>query len=192
MRRSSFLVSLLAALCIASCTNSKDPNVNSTDNAAAETTVETITMIDQIRPLMNAQVLSPGDRSEDADKLEQWLSQYLKNEYRVVAKRLFAVDAKSLHWMSIEKFVANEVEQPMEACPEEQSWHSPGFDLVAVWRVPNKPYRRIAVATLRSEDRESDRVVGYFDLDRIESSRNAENLHDETAACSSTDRRPAG
>jgi hypothetical protein len=185
MRRSSALISWLAALCIAGCTHAEDPSLNSTSSVTAAPDGETIVVIEAIQPLMNAQPLPPGGSPEDAQKLEQWLIDYLKGEYQVTSKRLFEIDGQRLHWMSIQTSVANDLVQPFGACSEDQPWHSPGYDLIAVWRLPKHPYKRVAVATLWTEDRASDRVVGYFELDRVEGSRNAETLQEENMPCPS-------
>jgi hypothetical protein len=183
MRRSSFYVSLLAAICVAGCTSAKETSLNAQEQTTSKEGRPSQSVIVGLRPLMYAEALKDGDRADEADKLAQWLEQYLKSEYRVASQRLFVVDAEKMHWMSIVKFVGNEVEQPFGGCVEQQPWQSPGFDLATTWRFPEMPYKRIAVATLRSEDRTVSPVVGVFDLERIESSRNEENLLLETAPC---------
>jgi hypothetical protein len=183
MRRSIVYISWLVALCVAGCTNAEGPNLNSANNSATEAPGEAKRLIDAIKPLMNASALPLGERSEDAANLEQWLSQYLKGEYRIVSRRLFAVEAKRMHWMSLVKFIGNELEQPFAACIEKQPWQSPGYDLAEVWRFPETPYKRVAVATLRSDDRASDPVVGVFELERVESARNEQSLQLEITPC---------
>jgi hypothetical protein len=92
--------------------------------------------------------------------------------------------------MSIQTSVANDLVQPFDAYLEDQPWHSPGYDLVAVWRLPKTPYKRIAVATLWTEDRAADRVVGYFELDRVEGSPNPETAREESVPRPSFESRP--
>lgn len=183
MRRSSFYVSLLAALLVAGCTNAKEPSLNAQEQTTSKEGSESQSVIAGLRPLMYAEALNDGDRADEADKLASWLEQYLKGEYRIASQRLFVVEAEKMHWMSIVKFVGNEVEQPLGGCVEQQPWQSPGFDLAATWRFPEMPYKRIAVATLRSQDRTISPVVGVFDLERIENSRSEENLSLESAPC---------
>lgn len=192
MRRSVVHTSWLLALCLAGCTSAEEPKLNESTQTASEDRAAADSMIASLRPLMYAAPLKESERADEAEKLAQWLQQYLKGEYRIASQRLFAVEVERMHWMSIVKFVGNEVEQPLGGCVEQQPWQSPGMDLAAVWRFPAAPYKRIAVATVRNEDRSVDPVVGVFELERIDSARTEQNLSDETAPCAPLGSLPPG
>lgn len=143
--------------------------------------------LSRIAPLPHARAATDAESNQ---RLDAWLSAYLKDEYRIVDRRYFAVDRKDFLWVAIAKFVGNAVERPLGACVEQQPWHEPGYDLVQVWRMPSQPYRRIAVAA--ENDGDGSRVVGYFELERVEASRGPEALEAERAPCPETAGAPNG
>lgn len=143
-----------------------------------------------LAPLPHARAATDAASNE---RLSEWLKTYLKDEYEIVDRRFYAVDREDFLWVGIAKFVGNSIEQPLGACVERQPWHDPGYDLVQVWRVPSKPYTRIAVAVANDETAErGDRVVGYFELKRTEASRGPEALEAERTPCPSTIGAPNG
>ncbi len=143
-----------------------------------------------IAPLPHARVASDTASNE---RLAEWLRAYLKDEYEIVDRRFYAVDREDFLWVAVAKFVGNAIERPLGACVERQAWHDPGYDLVQVWRMPSKPYTRIAVAVANDEAaKRNDRVVGYFELRRIDASRGPEALEAERAPCPSTVGAPNG
>ncbi|TXI48506.1 MAG: hypothetical protein E6Q50_11015 [Lysobacter sp.] len=143
--------------------------------------------LSRIAPLPHARAATEAASNQ---ALDAWLSAYLKDEYRIVDRRYFAVDRKDFLWVAIAKFVGNAIERPLGACVERQPWHEPGYDLVQVWRMPSQPYRRIAVAA--ENDGDGSRVVGYFELERVEASRGPEALDAERAPCPDTAGAPNG
>ena len=143
-----------------------------------------------IAPLPHARAAVDASSNQ---RLADWLKTYLKDDYDIVDQRFYVVGREDFLWVAISKFVGNSIEQPLGVCVERQAWHDPGYDLVQVWRVPSAPYTRIAVATMNDDaDRRGDRVVGYFELRRIEASRTPEALAAERAPCPSTVGAPNG
>lgn len=153
----------------------------SPQTAAAEASL--IGRIDALRAAQPAGDTAAGQGAE----LATWLKHYLKDEYEVVATRLFVVRGQDFHWGTLASFVGNSVEQPLQACLDTPAWHGPGRDLVQLWRMPGQPYKRIAVATLNDERAKAgDRVVGYFELERLPNFRDAAALQAETQPCPAT------
>lgn len=141
-------------------------------------------LINELSPPHAAEA-SDIQTNEDAHRrLAQWLTAYLKDEYRIVGSRYFQVDREHFQWVALWKRAANEIEAPHEACLEFQEWNRPGYDQVALWRMPGAPYTRLAVAALNDASADTGpRVVGYFQLERIDAARSDAALAEEQRPC---------
>ncbi len=172
----------LMMFAIAACTHAGDTVSNMAPTAT--TAMDQTMLINEMTP-PHAGTASDAQRDDEAQKrLSQWLVTYLKDEYHIRGSRFFNVKRNDFQWVSVWKNFANQIQAPHEACLERQAWNRPGYDLVTLWRMPAAPYTRIAVAALNDDSVSSGlRLVGYFQLERIETSRNDAALAEEIRPC---------
>lgn len=126
---------------------------------------EDATLIDQLPAWSDpqGQPLSPQQQTRTEQALSSWLSNYMKGEYTITAQRYFLTRKDFTTWNAVEKLIGNYVEQDLGGTQERYSWHDPGIDLVAVWKVGDDP-RRIAVAMTKEPLTDGRRLIGYFEL----------------------------
>jgi hypothetical protein len=189
------ILSVALSVTATACSLAGGPAANSERHASelsVTSTRATTMLIDQLPPpyaakpaqTSEAQTSEAQTNEEAHRRLSDWLSAYLKDEYRIVGSRFFQVDGQQFQWVALWKRLANDIEAPHEACLEFQDWNRPVYDQVVLWRMPGMPYSRIAVAALNDDSAASGpRVVGYFQLERIDAARNDAALAEEQRPC---------
>lgn len=106
------------------------------------------------------QGVDPAARQALAD----WLTRYLRNQYRVAESRYF-VGGPDTKWVAVEALAREQIEAA-GGRRELQAWHNPGYDLVATWKLGEGETTATLVAVAMAYDRLPDggRVIGYFTL----------------------------
>jgi hypothetical protein len=120
--------------------------------------------IDELRapPAAVAELAADQDAAQ-CQALEQTVLAYLREGWRVEGRRCFLMEPDT-GWNSMEKFVNNEL-APHGAKRERFDWHSPGHDLVAVWKIGMLKPDFVATA-MANAPVEGKPLVGYFTLVR--------------------------
>ena len=133
-------------------------------------------LLDEIWPfeLTHKRPLSKQDQEYAEAALIQWLEAYLHREYEVIDHRFFWSDRDSIEWVSISKAHAlhpkNENGQWRVIEEIEQPWHSPGFDLLRLWKVnidDREHYFAISMTKKPVPGTHGRRLIARFELKKL-------------------------
>jgi hypothetical protein len=120
--------------------------------------------LDELRaPPAAVAELGPGQDADQCQALERTVLAYLREGWRVEGRRCFLMEPDT-GWNSMEKFVNNEL-APRGGKRQKFDWHSPGHDLVAVWKIGMLRPDFVATA-MADEPVEGKPLVAYFTLVR--------------------------
>ncbi len=104
-------------------------------------------------------------RQPELGRLADWLADYCRGQYEVTGRLFFLAEKSSFQWVAIEKTFASALHDTgIEATRELIAWHSPGIDLVRIYRTEHPARKFLAVAALREPAPPGQVIVGYFEL----------------------------
>ena len=132
-------------------------------------------LLDEIWPfeLPHKRPLSKQDQEYAEAALIQWLEAYLHRGYEVIDERFFWDDRKKSKWGPISTWHSSNIgneDSKWRGVEIEQSWHSPGFDLVRLWKVDIDGADHYFALTMTKKPvpgTHGRRLIGRFELEKM-------------------------